>query len=107
MACHTVRPRSHAVVECTMRVADTTPLHAHEEDETIEILEGSVTVYAGDETVTLTAGQSHLAAAGVPHAHRRRRSGCSHRGREPHRGSQRPGRAAGRPAVRADTVSAA
>jgi quercetin dioxygenase-like cupin family protein len=70
MASHTVHPRSRAVVECTMRAADTTPLHAHEEDETIEVLEGSVTVYAGVETVTLTAGESYVVAAGVPHAHR-------------------------------------
>jgi hypothetical protein len=53
-----------------MRAADTTSLHAHEEDETIEVLEGRVTVYAADETVTLTAGESYLVGAGVPHAHR-------------------------------------
>lgn len=50
-----------------MSGGDMTPLHAHEDDETLQVVEGRVTLYAGDEIVYLTAGSSVLVPAGVPH----------------------------------------
>lgn len=61
---------SMALVESTLSAGLMPPLHAHDEDEVFHVLEGSVTVYAGDETVELEAGDSYVAPGGVPHTHR-------------------------------------
>jgi mannose-6-phosphate isomerase-like protein (cupin superfamily) len=45
-----------------------TPLHVHyTEDEGFYVVEGSVTIYAGDETVALGAGQHAFGPRDVPH----------------------------------------
>lgn len=61
---------SMALVESTLSAGLMPPLHAHDEDEAFLVLEGAVTVYAGDETVKLEAGDSYVAPRGVPHTYR-------------------------------------
>ena len=62
--------RSVAVVESTTRLGEMPPLHAHDEDEAFHVLEGSIIVHAGNETVRLEAGDAFVAPKGVPHTHR-------------------------------------
>ena len=59
-----------ALVESTLSAGLMPPLHVHDEDEAFHVLEGSVTVYAGGETVELQAGDSYVAPKSVPHTHR-------------------------------------
>jgi quercetin dioxygenase-like cupin family protein len=61
-------PRGLAVVEVDVRAGHITPLHVHDEDEAVRVLEGSVVVRTADALVTLEAGDSRVAAAGEPHA---------------------------------------
>jgi quercetin dioxygenase-like cupin family protein len=61
---------SMAVVEHAIRRGQMPPLHTHEEDEAFYVLEGTMTVYAGDETVRIAAGERFVARKGVPHTHR-------------------------------------
>jgi|SRR5687768_3331999 len=61
---------SLTVVESTLAAGLMPPLHSHEEDEAFHVLEGSVVVYAGGETVRLEAGESFVAPSSVPHTHR-------------------------------------
>ena len=61
---------SLTVVESTLAAGLMPPLHAHEEDEAFHVLEGSILVYAGSETVQLEAGDSFVAPRSVPHTHR-------------------------------------
>ena len=61
---------SLTVVESTLAAGLMPPLHAHEDDEAFHVLEGSVIVYAGAETVQLEAGDSFVAPRSVPHTHR-------------------------------------
>lgn len=61
---------SLTVVESTLAAGLMPPLHAHEEDEAFHVLEGSVVVYAGADTVRLEAGDSFVAPGSVPHTHR-------------------------------------
>jgi len=60
---------SLTVVESTLAAGLMPPLHTHEEDEAFHVLEGSVVVYAGTETVQLHAGESFVAPRAVPHTH--------------------------------------
>jgi hypothetical protein len=47
------------------------PLHIHtREDETFLVLEGSLTLFVGERTSRLEAGDSSLAPRGVPHVYR-------------------------------------
>jgi quercetin dioxygenase-like cupin family protein len=61
---------SLTVVESTLAAGLMPPLHAHEHDEAFHVLEGSVVVHAGTETVRLEAGDSFVAPRSVPHTHR-------------------------------------
>ena len=61
---------SFARVEKTMREGAMPPLHVHEEDEVFHVLEGVMTIHAGDRAVRLGAGESFLARKGVPHTYR-------------------------------------
>jgi len=61
---------SLTVVESTLAAGLMPPLHAHEGDEAFHVLEGSVVVYAGAETVRLEAGDSFVVPGSVPHTHR-------------------------------------
>jgi len=46
------------------------PLHVHGADEAVHVLEGSMTVYAGDEVVRLRAGETFVVRQGVAHTYR-------------------------------------
>ena len=61
---------SLTVVESTLAAGLMPPLHSHAADEAFHVLEGSVVVYAGGETVRLEAGESFVAPRSVPHTHR-------------------------------------
>jgi quercetin dioxygenase-like cupin family protein len=61
---------SLTVVESTLAAGLMPPLHSHGADEAFHVLEGSVVVYAGGETVRLEAGESFVAPRSVPHTHR-------------------------------------
>jgi quercetin dioxygenase-like cupin family protein len=53
------------------RHGDMPPLHVHHrDDETFYVLDGELTLFVGDHTTTLNAGQAALAPRGVPHAYR-------------------------------------
>lgn len=60
-----------AVVELTGPHGHMPPLHIHHaEDEAFVVLDGEITLYAGDEAHTLRAGESALGPKGVPHTFR-------------------------------------
>jgi quercetin dioxygenase-like cupin family protein len=61
---------SLTVVESTLAAGLMPPLHSHDVDEAFHVLDGSVVVYAGGETVRLEAGESFVAPSSVPHTHR-------------------------------------
>jgi quercetin dioxygenase-like cupin family protein len=63
------RATSVAVVDRTIREGEMPPLHLHDEDEVLRVVEGSMTAYVGDEVVALAAGDELLAPAGVPHTY--------------------------------------
>jgi hypothetical protein len=46
------------------------PLHAHEADEAVRVLEGRLTVYAGGEAVEGEAGDTYVVPRGMAHTHR-------------------------------------
>jgi quercetin dioxygenase-like cupin family protein len=57
-----------ALLESTGPAGDHTPLHVHHlDDEGFYVLEGEITLWAGDEKHVLRAGESILAPRGVPH----------------------------------------
>ena len=59
---------SFALLESTGPAGDHTPLHVHHlDDEGFYVLEGEITLWAGDEKHVLGAGESILAPRGVPH----------------------------------------
>jgi quercetin dioxygenase-like cupin family protein len=58
-----------SVVELTAPRGSMPPLHADPEDETFYVLDGSVTVYAGDAAVRLGPGESLLVRKGVVHTY--------------------------------------
>jgi len=61
-----------ALVEASARRGHMPPLHVHhEDDETFILLEGEISLYAGDSLVGLaTPGESALAPKDVPHTFR-------------------------------------
>ena len=63
------RPASLAVVETTIRRGHMPPLHRHDADEAFYVLEGTLTVHAGEESVRLEAGEAFLAPRDLPHTH--------------------------------------
>ena len=46
------------------------PLHAHPDDEAVQVVEGSLTIFAGPEVVSVHAGQTFVVAGGVVHTFR-------------------------------------
>ena len=57
-----------ALLESTGPAGDHTPLHIHHlDDEGFYVLEGQLTLWVGDETHVVRAGESILAPRGVPH----------------------------------------
>jgi mannose-6-phosphate isomerase-like protein (cupin superfamily) len=58
----------YTLVEITAPAGLETPLHVHHgEDEGFYVLEGSVTIYVGDETVELGPGQHAFGPREIPH----------------------------------------
>jgi mannose-6-phosphate isomerase-like protein (cupin superfamily) len=58
----------YTLLEITAPAGLQTPLHVHyHEDEGFYVLEGTVTILVGDETVELTAGQHAYGPRDVPH----------------------------------------
>ena len=51
-----------------MRAGEMTPLHVHDEDEVVRLLDGTVVVHMAGEARTLAAGDVFVIPAGVPHA---------------------------------------
>jgi len=59
------------LAERRARHGDMPPLHLHHrDDETFHVLDGEITVYAGEQTIAVTAGETALAPRGVPHTYR-------------------------------------
>jgi quercetin dioxygenase-like cupin family protein len=58
-----------SVLEMTAPRGSMPPLHVHSEDETCYVLEGALTIFAGDRVERLTPGDSLLAPRGVPHTY--------------------------------------
>ena len=69
---------SMAVVELAADRGESTPLHVHEESEGLHVLSGALAVFVGSDTVRLGTGETYLAPAGVPHAHRADADGTSY-----------------------------
>src|SRR5688572_9358541 len=58
----------YTLVEVTAPAGLESPLHVHyTEDEGFYVLEGSVTVVVGDETIELASGQHAFGPRNVPH----------------------------------------
>ena len=59
-----------AAVEASASAGFMTPLHAHRSNEAVRVLEGSMTIFAGEEVVLLGPGETFVVAEGVAHAYR-------------------------------------
>ena len=59
---------SLAAVQVRLGRGEATPLHEHEADEAIRVLEGQVVVRSGAESVVLEPGSTHLVPGGVAHS---------------------------------------
>jgi quercetin dioxygenase-like cupin family protein len=57
-------------VEITVRFGQMPPLHVHEEDEELRVLDGRLTVFAGGRRVELAPGESWVSPGGIPHTYR-------------------------------------
>jgi len=60
--------RDLAALESTIRPGHMTPLHAHAEDETIAVVDGTATVYSGEQVIQLEAGEELVVPAHELHA---------------------------------------
>jgi len=61
----------HSVLELRAPAGDQPPLHVHHDsDEGFYVLEGEVTVWAGDDQRVLGPGEFALGPKGVPHTYR-------------------------------------
>jgi quercetin dioxygenase-like cupin family protein len=58
-----------SVIEMTAPRGSMPPLHVHSEDETSYVLEGALTIFAGERVERLAPGDSLLAPRGVPHTY--------------------------------------
>jgi quercetin dioxygenase-like cupin family protein len=57
-----------AVVEWQVRAGDEPPIHTHtREDETLYVLDGSITAFVGDERIDVEAGSYAALPKNVPH----------------------------------------
>ena len=59
---------SFSVFDTTIRDDQMTPLHVHEADEIVSVLEGEIVVHVQGRSRRLGPGASLTAPAGVPHA---------------------------------------
>jgi len=61
----------YALIEMLVPPGDQPPLHVHhDEDEGFYVLEGELSLWAGDEQLVLRPGQFANAPKGVPHTYR-------------------------------------
>jgi quercetin dioxygenase-like cupin family protein len=66
-----------SIVEMTEPPGAEAPLHVHHrEDETFYVLEGSVTLFVGDETIEAQAGDAAFGPRDVPHRYIVGPDGC-------------------------------
>jgi quercetin dioxygenase-like cupin family protein len=57
-----------AVVDWHVRAGDEPPMHTHtREDESVYVVEGSITAYLGDQTIEVEAGSYAALPKGIPH----------------------------------------
>jgi quercetin dioxygenase-like cupin family protein len=57
-----------AVVEWRLRAGDEPPIHTHtREDETLYVIDGSITAYVGDDRIDVEAGSYAALPKDVPH----------------------------------------
>ncbi len=57
-----------AVVEWRLRAGDEPPIHTHtREDETVYVLDGSITAFVGDQRIDVEAGSYAALPKDVPH----------------------------------------
>ena len=57
-----------AVVEWTVHAGDEPPIHTHtREDETLYVLEGSITAFVGDQRIEVEAGSYAALPKNLPH----------------------------------------
>jgi quercetin dioxygenase-like cupin family protein len=57
-----------AVVEWQLRASDEPPIHTHtREDETLYVLDGSITAFVGDQRIDVEAGSYAALPKNVPH----------------------------------------
>ena len=60
-----------SLIESSAAYGDSPPLHVHHtEDEVFHVLEGVLRLQARDREISLRAGQTLLAARGIPHTYR-------------------------------------
>ena len=62
-------PGNLVAVENTLRRGQMPPLHSHDTDEIFYVLEGTMVVHVGEESVPLDAGEAFVAPSDVPHTH--------------------------------------
>ncbi len=58
------------VVELAMPYGAMPPLHVHDEDETVVVVEGRVTFFVGDDELEASLGDSFVAPGRIPHSYR-------------------------------------
>ena len=58
------------MIESELAHGEMPPLHVHAADESFHVLEGSLTVYLGEDAVRLEAGETLIAPGGIPHTYR-------------------------------------
>jgi hypothetical protein len=66
-------PGRRVSVEVTTSAGFMPPLHAHEADEAVEVLEGELTVYSAKAVVHIGAGETFVVPAGTAHTFRAER----------------------------------
>jgi len=59
-----------AVVERTIRLGETSPLHVHDEDEAFQVVEGAIVVHTAEKVVRLEAGEMFVAPKSLSHTMR-------------------------------------
>jgi quercetin dioxygenase-like cupin family protein len=59
-----------SVIEIEMPAGSMPPVHVHDEDETVCVVEGRMTFYVGGDLLDVRAGDSFVAPKGVPHTYR-------------------------------------
>jgi uncharacterized cupin superfamily protein len=58
------------MIESELAHGEMPPLHIHAEDESFHIVEGTLTIYLGEESFRLEEVETLVAPAGVPHTYR-------------------------------------